>query len=361
MELFAMPSDGSGAVVPLALYPPGYDTNNLTIFEASWPGVMAAWSPMLSANTMDTGGTSEATPMYSGAASESTRGPKRKPRVGVKNKSGTFGICYQTAEPGGFYLQQPRTQNPLQPFTGADGGARNNGYMHWDSMSAQKWSAYGFAEVMKAGSYKQKFNLSDSQWGPNDIKSLSLGGNSIFRTCNFGLLSTHGCYGTYPEIDGVYYTYLALGNGGGYLRLSDMAFGSPGADGAKWMTILSCNMLNDRAITSMANHSKLPSNGNLHLLLGFNSYAYSEPWFGLLYASNMVAKSFSIHDSFINACTQAYKNAYQNTNNAPKMDKSVTVRIMGYNSCFGDTLYQSNDPDPNTGMNFQDTPIVFTQ
>jgi hypothetical protein len=43
------------------------------------------------------------------------------------------------------------------------------------------------------------------------------------------------------------------------------------------------------------------------------------------------------------------------------MDKSVTVRIMGYNSCFGDTLYQSNDPDPNTGMNFQDTPIVFTQ
>jgi hypothetical protein len=139
-----------------------------------------------------------------------------------------------------------------------------------------------------------------------------------------------------------------------------MAFGSPGANGAKWMTILSCNALNGNAITSMANHSKLPNNGNLHLLLGFNSISYAQPWFGLQYASNLVT-SVTIHNSFINACTLAYRNAYQNTNNAPKMTKPVTVRIMGYNSCFGDTLYQSNDPDPNTGMNCEDTPINFTQ
>ena len=52
---------------------------------------------------------------------------------------------------------------------------------------------------------------------------------------------------------------------------------------------------------------------------------------------------------------------YQNANNAAKMTYPVTVRIMGYNSCFGDTLYQSNDPDPNTAYNIEDTPINFTQ
>jgi hypothetical protein len=363
-ELFAMPSDGSGAAVPFILYPPGIDTNGLTIFEASWSEVMAAQAPNLSASTMDSIGTDGVTPMYSGASSQSTRGPKRKPRVGVKNKSGTFGICYQTA-PDGFFLQQPRTGNPYAPlaFTGVDGGGRSSGYINWDSIKNSKWEAYGFAQVMQAGAYKQKFNLADGQWGPNDIKSLSLGGNSIFRTCNFGVLSTHGCYGTYPEIDGIYYTYLALfdqTNGGSYLRLSDMAFGSAGTDGAKWMTILSCNMLNGRAITSMANNSKLPDNGNLHLLLGFNSYSYGDPWLGLSYASNLVSR-VTIHDSFINACTQTYRNAYQNTNNVAKMTKAITVRIMGDNSCFGDTLYQSNDPDPNTGYNIEDTPINFTQ
>lgn len=34
VELMAMPKDGSGDAVPLALYPVGYDTNNLIIFEA---------------------------------------------------------------------------------------------------------------------------------------------------------------------------------------------------------------------------------------------------------------------------------------------------------------------------------------
>jgi len=30
------------------------------------------------------------------------------------------------------------------------------------------------------------------------------------------------------------------------------------------------------------------------------------------------------------------------------MTNTAIVRIMGYNSCIGDTLYQSSDPDPNT-------------
>ena len=36
VELWAISPNGSGNAVPLALYPPGFDTNGFTIFEASW-------------------------------------------------------------------------------------------------------------------------------------------------------------------------------------------------------------------------------------------------------------------------------------------------------------------------------------
>jgi hypothetical protein len=175
------------------------------------------------------------------------------------------------------------------------------------------------------------------------------------------MLEVHACYGTYPEIDGIKYTYLALYdtvNHGSYLRLSDMAFGSPGAIGMKWMTLLCCNLLYGPNITSMANNSKLPNNGNLHLMLGFNSTTYVPPSFGLLYASNLITFQ-TVHDSFISACRQSIAALHADTNNIGIVTQPVTARIMGYNSCFGDTLYQSNDPDPNSGMNFEDT-VVFT-
>jgi hypothetical protein len=287
-ELYALPPDG-GSIVPLAIYPPGYDTNGFTIFEASRSDVMTLNSATLQRNRMNNN-ENEPAAAYSGPSSQSTRGPKRKPRIGVKNKSGTFGICYKSY-PATFFMQQPLTHNPLQPFTGVDGGGRSSGYIEWAALTTPKFVARGFSEVMQIGAYKPKFILADEQWSPNDIKSLALGGNSIFRTCNFGLLLTHGCYGTFPEIDGVKYTYLALCddiNGSSYLRLSDMAFGSPGTSAMKWMTIISCNTLYGPNVTSMANNSKLPINENLHLLSGFNSAPYGSPWIGYLYASNMV-------------------------------------------------------------------------
>jgi hypothetical protein len=50
-----------------------------------------------------------------------SRGPYRKPRVGVKNKSGTFGFCYKTY-PNGFAAQEPRTgwSPPLPAFVAID-------------------------------------------------------------------------------------------------------------------------------------------------------------------------------------------------------------------------------------------------
>jgi hypothetical protein len=298
---------------------------------------------------------------YSGPSSQSTRGPKRKPRVGVKNKSGNFGVCYKTY-PLGFFLQQPRNGQipPLQPFTGVDGGSPNNGYIPWSSLPVNKTEVKGFVQGMTLGGFKEKFVKADEQWGPNDIKKASLGGSSIFNTCNFGVLSTHGCRGTNPEIDGVKYTYFALfdqANGGSYLRLSDMDFGSTGTDGLRWMTLLVCNTLYPANVTSMANNSRLPDNANLHLLLGASSFMYGTPYLGILYASNMVF-DVAIKTSFENAGRAAYAKAYASGAAAQAtMTNSATFRTMGYNSCINDTLRVYNDPDPNTSFQIIDTPV----
>ncbi len=299
----------------------------------------------------------------SSPSSQSTRAPKRKPLVGVRNKAGTFGVCYQSY-PAGAYMQEPPTglEWPLQPiFTGLNGAAPISSYIPWSTLTTTKDEVKGFSQGMQLGQFKPQFILADGYWSANDIKSFALGGNSIFSACNFGLLSTHGCYGTYPEIDGIYYTYLALydmTNGAAYVRLSDMTFGSFPPNGMKWMTIDSCSMLNASSVTSMANNSKLPMNGNLHLLLGFNSLSYSSPWWGLLYSSNLVM-GVNIPDAFVASCTAAYKRAYQA--NAAGMTNAITCRIMGDQTCVGDSLYLFNDPDPNSPFEIIDRPVNFRQ
>jgi hypothetical protein len=146
-------------------------------------------------------------------------------------------------------------------------------------------------------------------------------------------------------------------NGGSYLRLSDMDFGSTGTDGLRWMTLLVCNTLYPANVTSMANNSRLPDNANLHLLLGASSFMYGTPYLGILYASNMVF-DVAIKTSFENAGRAAYAKAYASGAAAQAtMTNSVTFRTMGYNSCINDTLRVYNDPDPNTSFQIIDTPV----
>jgi len=293
------------------------------------------------------------------AANQSNRAPKRKPKVGVKNKTGTFGVCYQTC-PNGFLAQAPRTgwPAPLPRFVAIDGRPATSGFLNWGTLKGSKPIADGFAQGMKLGGWKQKFVKGDSEWGPLDIQKSSLGGSNLFNSCNLGLLVTHGCFGTTSEADSVKYTYLALFdpklNQSSYVRLSDMNFGSPGANGLKWMTILSCNMLRPENITSMANASRLPRNDNLHLLLGASTYTYAFPTLGIAYASNLVFRA-TIQESWINGCQSAYREAQ--LLGARGMTNPVTVRVMGLRSCMEDRLYQYNEPDPDTAFEIIDTPV----
>ncbi len=300
--------------------------------------------------------------MFAGAT-QATRAPKRKPRIGVKNKSGTFGICYKTY-PNGYLAQAPRTGWPAPPlpiYVAIDSLPVTPGFIDWVTLRANKPVADGFSRGMKIGGWKEKFIKADDQWGPLDITKASLGGGSIFNTCNFGFLLTHGCYATTPESDNVKYTYMALWNNklnqSSYVRLGDMKFGAPGTNGLKWMTILSCNSLRPANVDSMLNAQRFPANGDeLHLLMGATTFTYSVPLLGIMYASNMVF-NVTIANAWRDAGIAAYKDAKDT--GMLGMTNAVTFRVMGYDSCVGDTLYQFNDPDSGTTFQRIDTP-VFT-
>jgi hypothetical protein len=338
-----------GNILPFDIYPPGTDTNDFYIFEAPASWMPERVSPLQSSATLGIeSNASEASAAYSGPSSQSSRAPKRKPKSPVKNKSGTFGICYKTC-PVGFSAQEPRTGRipPLQPvFVAIDTFPSQSAPLPWGTSTTSKPMADGLAQGLKIGGFKQKFLLADDKWSAADIKKPGLGGSSIFNTCNFGWLDTHGCYGTIAEIDGVKYTYLMLFDsvhGPEYVRLSDMDLGS---SDLRWMTIFSCDSLHPANVTSMANNFKMPDNDNLHLLLGATTATYGTPLFGITYASNLVFQ-VSIKNSFINAGQQVYANAARDPVARASMTNSVTFRVRGWNSCMNDTLYLWNFPDLN--------------
>ena len=341
-----MPSDGSGEPVPFKLYPTGAETNHLSLFAASVSD-MALFSDFPATDSL----IARATPSASGNASpnanvpaaQTTRSPKRKPRVGVKGSVGSFGICYKTYGTNGFVSQHPPTgwPYPLQTLVAIDDQTPTA--LTVDYRVAQfKPMADDFAATMTKAGWKQQFLKVDKDWTATDIKKTSIGGNSIFNTCNFGILMTHSSFANNSSqgnsSDGVKYTYSWLG-GGDLVKLSDMDFGSTGTNGLRWMTIFACNMLKPENYNSMNNHGLIPVNDNLHLLLGFSTYGYASTHMGQYYAFYML-NSNSIPESLAQGALDAY-------NEAPVgvITNIVRTGVSGWASCMGDTLWEYNDPD----------------
>jgi hypothetical protein len=343
LEWLAVPSDGSGSTVPLAIYPPGFDTNGMTIFQGSLVDYLPRPEVPLAALSVAMASGTEDSPAFSGP-SQSTRGPKRKPRVGVKGEIGTFGICYKTYGTNGFSSPHPLTgwPFPLQTRVAIDGQSPTALTEDYRVQNFKKM-ADDFTQVMTKAAWKSKFVKDDSQWGATDIQKVSLGGNSIFNTCNFGILMTHGSYANNNNqgnsSDSIKYTYCWLG-GNNYVKLSNMDFGSSGTNGLRWMTIFACNILKPENQASMSDI--LPVNDNLHLLLGFSTTGYASYNLGKYYANYLVNSNYTIISALANACTDSY---YENSTGITNI---VRFRAVGWASCMNDSLSLYNDPDLNS-------------
>jgi hypothetical protein len=368
-ELWALSPESSGPPLPLAIYPPGFDTNGFEIFAASQSEVQALTKTVMSLNksatsakleeaSADGGGSANAMDANT-PSGQSTTAPVRPPTKKVKGQKGKFGIAYLQYLPAGFTGHGPPTglPYPLTQFIAVDGHSAN-GNVEDAQVIVFKDTADGFINRMENAGWKRGFVHANDDFIPADLKKTSLGGNGIFNTVNIGITMTHGSYATATTAsDPVLNTYWWFG-ANNFVKLADCSFGSSGTNGLRWMALLGCSMLRDDNYQSMYNHLKLPINNNLHLLLGCNTFAGATADIGKLWAKKMTRSQLlggpkPIWQSWYEAGREAYAGA-TNINNGPWV-----FRAAGWPNCFGDTLKEYEDPNSGNPANitYQDQQV----
>lgn len=355
-ELFAVPTDGSGDPVPLAMYPQGFDTNGLTIFSASQAEIDSLYPADAESDVAVED--INVSPAYSGPSGQASRFPMRPPIMPTKNALGSFGICYEQYLPNGFTTAAPLTgwPYPLQTHVAIDGYPVGT-IFYLAPLHTFKTVATRFSWALQNGDWKPSFIKANEQFSVTDIEKSSLGGSNLFNNASIGMLMGHGSYATTSEDDNVKYTYFWVADsthGVKYLRLADFDFGgSDPTNGLKWMTIYACSMLNPTCYNSMDSNSKLPVNDNLHLLMGCSTVAYTSPKLGKLYGKYLAGSFFTPQQTVPNAWIDSGTNAYKNFN----VTNAINFRIVGWPDCFNDTLTSPNYPDPNDGLMFNDVRV----
>lgn len=184
------------------------------------------------------------------------------------------------------------------------------------------------------------------------LRSPAWGGASKFNEVNFGFLIGHGVRGLgfdyttgLPPVKDTYFPLWDEGNSYyDWVSLSQCDFGSANL---RWMAILSCNNLSQPNLDDLYNKkfsNQLIINENLHLLLGSGSAIYMVSNFGRVFADACVEGTngtpMSIREAWFYAGTQT-----QGINN-PHPGEPVYLTVVGYPTCWDDTLYNFNDPDP---------------
>ncbi|MGH7953291.1 MAG: hypothetical protein ACREFE_15445, partial [Limisphaerales bacterium] len=272
-ELWAIPAN-SEDVAPLALYPPGFDTNGFTIFAAS-PSEIESLRSSSSSVAMDSGSGVSPDDTSIPAAQSGPPTPQRPPTDPVIGIAGTFGIVYDTYSGNG---TNGIIVRPLPDGSGLPGqyirmqtfpASTSLGYAPLPSYNAE---ANNFINEMQLFGWRCHLHKVDDQFSINDLR----GSGTPFNQVELGVMMFHGTYGTTMDYAAglcqqMYYPVTA-GASGQYLRLSEMNLGgSDPTNGLKWFAILACNSLQHNNWANMQSHGIKPYNSNLHLLLGVDS------------------------------------------------------------------------------------------
>jgi hypothetical protein len=344
-ELYALPPDGN-CIVPLVLYPPSYDTNGFTIFEASSADVMALNSAVLMADTPISSNGGAASPDYSGPASETTIAPSRPPTLPVTRVFGTVGIGYQT------YASWTNDYAPASP----DNGLRIGVHIQMEDWGGNNPISYhAIPPYEDEAKYFSSFMATYSGWRTiirkaNDNLTLSdlQGSSSTFNQVNFGMLCIHGTYGTSPDYAAnqckQMYFPIASGGGATYLRMSEMNLGGANAGELKWMAIMACYSMYSINWQNMRYIGIYPYNGYLHLLLGChttefadkNMLAYFARYMGWGITNN---SPMQVRTAWYQAAKDAYAYYIMADGQTP-----LEWAVAGDNACYYDMLTSTNTP-----------------
>ncbi len=354
-ELWAVPSDNSGGPVPLAIYPPGFDTSGFTIFEAS-PLEIQSLNPTLSRTTSFTamnGGSGMSADAASGGSSASSQNspatPQRPPANPMRGFMGTVGIAYQrySTWTGGYAPTAPLNGILTQHVQLQTVGGNNPITFH--TLTGYKPEADYFTGAAQYWGLNVTLNKIDDQLSINDLR----GSGTPFNNVNLGVLMLHGTYGTaldYTVPGGVKQMYFPIGSGGGatYLRMSEMNLGGAGTNGLKWMAIMACFSLYHTDWQYMQGVNVKPYNNNLHLLLGCDTTEYANPnllayWVRYMaFGTSTNYAPMTIRAAWYQAATDAYFRSHVQYAISP-----LIFAVAGDAACSGDMLQTNYPPTGN--------------
>lgn len=320
--------------MPLALYPQGFDTNNLIIFQPSESQILAQNQSLLGTESED----DNISPDFSGASSQSTVAPTRPPTAPMKNSVGTIGVAYYD------FSSQKTYADPLNGL-GLPGNSgkvqieNSYGNLLFTDIPECQNSANNFVAKMISKAWTVGFNFSGGLFRINNLRSASLGGTEMFGNVNLGLFMDHGSYGTSPDYHSdaseSLETYFASDNSADasapWIRMSEFGFGGS----LRWVAVLACNCLIDQNYDSMSDAGVLPIPSNLHLLCGTTTISYMTDMIGGIWAQKMVGGVFKSPETIENAWFDAGHDAYQYATN---ITNTVKFRVAGSDNCFSDTL-----------------------
>ena len=344
-ELWAMPGDGSGAAVPLALYPPGIDTNNFLIFEASRSDMQPQ---RMSSRTAEFSVSMDSSSSYSGQSSQSTGpAPLKPPSNPTLNSLGTFGIAFQTYSANGSSGYTPAMLKDnsigLNSFVKIEGHGTADPPPYYPLRNADT-EAINFGVEMSNGGWSPRLTKPEDKLQISDLRD----SGSPFNQVDIGYLGLHCAFGTTPDstpghsVKQMYFP-IAAGAGSQYLRMSEMNFGGPTrTNGLKWMVLAACTSLYHVNWSSMQSQGVKPYNSNLHLLLGTETDDSVEPLIGQYFADYMLGDPsvprapMTIHDAWYAAARQAYADGSRN--GTSYQVNPMIYAIAGDSACFSDYL-----------------------
>jgi hypothetical protein len=357
-ELWAVPPVGDGAV-PLALYPPGFDTNGFTIFSAS-PSEMStlsSFSFMGSAAGFypaSTGGSSS-------AAQNSPASPQRPPSNPVSAYGATFAIGYDTYNGNGTnglsFLPIPNQPGIPGSYISLENWPANQSVPPYRPLLEYKAEANNFVSEMQRCGWKCVFNNPDSQFSLSSM----IGSGTPFNSVNLGVMMTHGMYGTTADyMAGLCkQMYFPITSGNQYLRMSQMNLGGSGTGGLKWFAVMACNSLYQPNWNSMQSHGIHPYNNNLHLLLGTGTTSYTSRTLMEHWAQYMNVgvkggfaefKPLTVQNAWYQAATDAYLNqSFTNT--------TIVFAVAGDSACMNDYVFPGYNSSPGGSWTYSSEPV----
>jgi hypothetical protein len=357
-ELLATPADGSGGVVPLALYPPGMaETLGLTIFEGSLSDFLPQRSTLSRATSLSVsssssfaasfGSSGSPTPMFSGTT-QTTQRPHRPPPKPIKGTPGKLGVAWQGDHP--YATNDIPGFNPPANLIGSI-QLDPHYVLPYGPIANAGTIANKFEAAMKKYKWKTAFNYGDDQLTANLLRKASKGGSNLFNYCNIGLMVGHGIHGVSQDFKATstpsLQTYMPIYKKGvnayDWVRMSEFDFGG-GPGGLRWMGLYTCNMLFYDNAQDMYNKGVLPMNPSLHALLAAETSVFMYPEFGRLWANYMNGVEDGIRHAVINSWNLASLKAHAATNAVPQGYSLPVIMTSAYwPDCLNDTLLYYTD------------------